>query len=684
MNNDLQGRESKARSFLDSAAGDGIAAGMEAEKKLKLFSAAMEEAMDAIQIFDLDGIIMHSNKAVEAIYGFTPEALVGRHIKELDADSDLSEQVILPVVRQRGRWSGEVLARHRSGREVPVWLSASLVRNESGEPVAMVGVIREITRRKQIEQEIRRNADNQYVINALLQRATERVSLDEILRYTLDQILSIPWLNVEAQGAIFLSDDGGTLFLKAQKGLSKDVQKKCGRVPLGACLCGRAASTREIQYAGGIDDRHDIRYDGMLPHGHYCVPLLFSGRVLGVIALYLRAGHERNEKEVEFLHSVANALAGIVQHKRTEEERETLIQELQDLVKKVSRSKQEWQETFDSITDLISITDKDSRIIKANRAFSDHYAVSPQELIGRDCHSLVYDQADPGPDCPHAAAIAEGKQSTRELISPDGRKTFLISVFPYFSPEQTPQGAISIMRDVTDRKEQETRLAMTERLAALGRMASGIAHEINNPLAAINGCAEGLVSRIDRDRFDPEFFRNYLKIIQEEIFRCKGITTGMLSFVKKDTCENKNMDINVVLSKSLDIIGFQGRLKSINVVYDLQPDMPPLRGSEGELMQVFLSLLTNALDAMHDKGTLTLSTALDNGMVAIAVSDQGSGISLANQSKIFDPFFTTKADSGGTGLGLAIASKIIANHNGTITVSSKDGKGATFRIMLPV
>ena len=224
---------------------------------------------------------------------------------------------------------------------------------------------------------------------------------------------------------------------------------------------------------------------------------------------------------------------------------------------------------------------------------------------------------------------------------------------------------------------------MSERLASLGRMAYGIAHEINNPLAAIAGCTEGLLGRIEKDKYDPEFFGNYLKIISEEIIRCKGITTGMLSVVRESTHEKKDIDINTAIDNTLEIMGLQGRMRDVGVLRIYKDGKPVIYGNEGELRQVFLAIITNSLDAMEDKGSLLIETGVEGETVFIRIGDTGPGIPPEHVNSIFDPFFTTKSAKGGTGLGLSIAGKIIANHKGSINVMPKDGKFAVLKISLP-
>lgn len=276
------------------------------------------------------------------------------------------------------------------------------------------------------------------------------------------------------------------------------------------------------------------------------------------------------------------------------------------------------------------------------------------------------------------------------LILPDGTVRFVYEQGEVVLSESgEPTRMLGVVQDVTEKKEKEMQLIMSERLAALGQMASGIAHEINNPLATIAACAEGLLNRIKRGLISTGLLENYLKIIDEEVQRCKGITTSMLSFVRKTAYEKKDVDLNHILDKTLELIGFQGRLKDVEVIKQYSGQLI-VRGSEGELKQVFLVIVSNALDAMEDQGSLKFVTgAIPSDSMGkettaeVRISDTGPGIPPELTAKVFDPFFTTKVEKGGTGLGLSIAHKIIKDHRGSILVTSERGKGCTFTITLP-
>ena len=566
---------------------------------------------------------------------------------------------------------------------VHVEITTSPLRDSTGAVVAGIEVVRNITDRKKSEEDVRRAYETQYLINALLRIPLDGRSIEAVLLKALDIILSSSWYVSLSKGAIFLSEEDGSLTMKVQRGLDPAVQAACATVEPGKCLCGRALRTGAIQFSSHIDEHHELSFAGISPHGHYCVPMGTAEKPLGVLSLCLEDGHPHDVYEQEFLTAVANALTGIIHRKRMEEEREQMIRDLQSALNTVSASRLEWLVTFDSITDMISIHDEDFRIIKANKAFARRFGLAPQDVIHKKCYELFHDRHLPAAECPHQKTLERNGPVTEEVTDPKTGRLFLISTFPFHSSESGKRGIVHIARDITEARENETRLVMSERLAALGKMASGIAHEINNPLAAIAGCVDGMNRRISRGDFDQELFKKYLAIMKEELIRSKNITTSMLSIVQTRDYERRPVRVHDTILKSLDIIGYQGRLKNVTVVKKFAGGSLVLQASEGELKQVFLIILTNALDAMEDRGTLSVETAVQDGVLCIAISDTGPGIAPENMTRMFDPFFTTKSERGGTGLGLSIAGRIVAGHKGRIRVSSNPGTGATITIELP-
>ena len=170
-----------------------------------------------------------------------------------------------------------------------------------------------------LAEKLRQNYDLQRTINSILLLGLKKMNLEDILARALDMFLSIPWLSFESTGSIFLADSNTSILsMKAQQGIVRELSRKCGRVPFGKCLCGRAAQNQKIEFASALDFRHEISHRGIKPHGHYCVPIVLNKKTLGVINIYVKSGHARSHWEESFLVAVANALAGIIQRKQAE------------------------------------------------------------------------------------------------------------------------------------------------------------------------------------------------------------------------------------------------------------------------------------------------------------------------------------------------------------------------------
>jgi len=232
-------------------------------------------------------------------------------------------------------------------------------------------------------------------------------------------------------------------------------------------------------------------------------------------------------------------------------------------------------------------------------------------------------------------------------------------------------------------------LIQTEKMSSIGVLATGIAHEINNPLTSVAGCAEALLRRF---RDDPalktdcrlDVFPHYLEVIVRESYRCKGIIDHLLSFGRKSDGSVTLVDMNIVLLEILELLRHQPGYRQIDVVTNLQADLPRVMGDPSGLRQVCMNLLVNAHQAIKGKGQVTVTTTYtDDAMVAVRIGDTGSGIAQDTIDRIWDPFFTTKEVGKGVGLGLALTYDIVKRHGGDIQVESRPGEGSVFTVRLP-
>ena len=246
---------------------------------------------------------------------------------------------------------------------------------------------------------------------------------------------------------------------------------------------------------------------------------------------------------------------------------------------------------------------------------------------------------------------------------------------------------ITVGEDVTDRVEANRAVARAEKLAAVGRLAAGVVHEINNPLATISACAESLEARVNEGSFDGspavDDLREYLGLIRSEAFRCKSITMGLLDFSRTRTSQRVLINLADVVSSAGRLLSHQKRSQEVEFNLEIAPDLHIVSGDPGQLQQAVIALAANALDAIGDSGTLAIIARNDGDNVMIEVSDTGGGIPPENLTKIFEPFFTTKEVGRGTGLGLAVCYGILTEHGGSLDVQSTVGTGTTFTITLP-
>jgi len=227
----------------------------------------------------------------------------------------------------------------------------------------------------------------------------------------------------------------------------------------------------------------------------------------------------------------------------------------------------------------------------------------------------------------------------------------------------------------------QARVAQSERLASLGMLAAGVAHEVNNPLGGILALTSLTVEDLPTD--DPN--RENLEEVIRQTERCRDIVKGLLEFSRQSKGNMEAVDLNKVLQDTLSLIGKQALFFNVNVICELEPDLPLVLADRSQFQQVFLNILMNAVQAMDERGTITIETRYrDAGAsVEVAISDTGKGIPQAEIGRIFDPFFTTKESGQGTGLGLSIAYGIVTTHGGRISVQSEVGRGSRFTIRMP-
>ena len=233
-------------------------------------------------------------------------------------------------------------------------------------------------------------------------------------------------------------------------------------------------------------------------------------------------------------------------------------------------------------------------------------------------------------------------------------------------------------------KESQEQLIQAEKLSSLGQLAASIAHEVNNPLAGILAYTQLLVRKIATDDIQKDVALNYLSKIERETTHSSKLIRNLLDFARQSPLTLNEVDLNDTVNQAFDLVAHSAGSHNIKVIKKLSPSLTKLMADFDQLQQVLTNIILNAIQAMPQGGRLTVQTSASDNQVKVEVKDTGYGISPENMSKLFTPFYTTKEEVKGVGLGLAVAYGIIKRHHGTIEVQSKEGKGTTFTIRLPL
>jgi PAS domain S-box-containing protein len=365
------------------------------------------------------------------------------------------------------------------------------------------------------------------------------------------------------------------------------------------------------------------------------------------------------------------------------------ITEKRALESQVAQTEEYLQSLIDNANDIIYILDTNGYITFLNKLGQETtgYRFIPSE---RAHYSGYVVKRDLAKNERHFQEALKGNPQRFEsaILGIDGRVVnVLINITP-IRREAAVVGVLGIARDITERKQMEAQLLQASKMAAIGELAAGVAHEINNPVGIISGTAEQLQFLVENSHESPEEIAKrlskHIETIREQALRCKKITQGLLNFARRSEIHESRVNLPKLVEETIALVENRALAERKTIVTEVAEGVPCLTADPHQLEQVFLNLVNNALDAVERNGTIKVRIRAQGDTVVIEVADDGVGISEDNLKKIFDPFFTTKPIGRGTGLGLSICFGIVQRMNGTISVVSKPGAGSTFTVRLPV
>lgn len=416
------------------------------------------------------------------------------------------------------------------------------------------------------------------------------------------------------------------------------------------------------------------------------VRLLAAHQPIGLLTL--RVGRILSPENGTFFATVADMLGPAIGHA---EYAGRLKSEVAERTAQIETHRRLLAKIVDSLPLGLYVIDRDYRIQAWNRKReTGTLGVAREEAVGRSIFEILHRQSAEMLRSEFEEVFTTGRlqQFTVETGSAAGPRTYRLSKIPMRLDDGEVTHAITIGEDITEWRDAQDRIAQAEKLAAVGTLAAGVMHEINNPLATIAAAAEATMMRaVDEaarlGQFGAEL-KDVLGLIETECHRCKRIVDSLLDLSRPKPAAKAPVDLNAVIDRVLFLLKHHSRFKKLTVELALdRAGGTVVTADEEQLLQVFMALLLNAVDAMHEQGTVTLRTRADATHVVAEVIDEGEGIRRADVPKLFDPFYTTKPPGRGTGLGLAICYSIVAAHGGRIEVDSAPGQGSVFRILLP-
>ncbi|MBI5710178.1 MAG: PAS domain-containing protein [Candidatus Eisenbacteria bacterium] len=351
-------------------------------------------------------------------------------------------------------------------------------------------------------------------------------------------------------------------------------------------------------------------------------------------------------------------------------------------------------ELIDSMSDAVVVVDRQQLVVAANRRYLEAFGSLPGSVVRHHCQDALH--------CPEGAGARTGRCSAceaieikqpvrrmRNLTAPAGTQRRWEATFnPVLDASGEVTHVVEVWRDITERSELEAQLAHSERLASLGTLAAGVAHELNNPMAAILAGVERLQRWLSREpSVDPrhrEEISGVLAGLERETQRCTETTEKLLLLAQPVRAATSWVDVNRAVRDTLSLLNYQISKQGIRTVQELDPRVPAVWARETGIRGVCMNLAMNAVQAMKDGGTLTMRTRSVDARVILEVEDTGPGILPEHLDRIWDPFFTTKPIGQGTGLGLSITRQVVARQDGSIRVETRPGHGARFIVELPV
>jgi two-component system NtrC family sensor kinase len=522
---------------------------------------------------------------------------------------------------------------------------------------------RSITERDEIALQLDRRMNELFTLQELSYVLSESLQLDHIV----DQVARYARRFLQADGSLvaLLEEGGSSLKVVSAEG-TLTALKGHTIAETGDTIIMRAIARERLESAeGGIIP---LEVEGVTVRSAAAIPLRAHGVTMGTLVVADRKDGSFSSEDFQLFSTVATHAAVVLANSR--------------FFEMIRRSKEEWETTFNALTEGIAVVSVDGKVSRANHALGRLLGVPTASLLGQPFGETAVGQAEAA-----RALVEEARQGARTspVITRSERLDRVLRLTAAPLPESSDRNSVVVLiEDVTEQRKLEAQLIQNEKLAAVGQLVSGVAHELNNPLTSIAGLSEFLVEHSRPNARD----REHLRIIHEQAERAGRIVRDLLTFARKGGHEKIRVDVNDLVARTSALLSYDVKLRGIDFEQRLDPTTPAVLGDPYELQQVMLNLLTNGMQALGEleperPRTVVVTTEATDDEVRVTVEDSGHGIPQDHLSQLFTPFFTTKEPGRGTGLGLSISYGIVEAHGGRLSHAPSELGGALFQILLP-
>jgi two-component system NtrC family sensor kinase len=520
---------------------------------------------------------------------------------------------------------------------------------------------------EQLASQLDRRISELFSLQELSYVLSESIQLDRIV----DQVAKYAGRFLQADGAIVvLADDEQGRILRIA-GASGTLEPLIGQVTEDpdTALVRFAIQRERIEVSQGTAEPSVNLIGGLTVRSAAVAPLRSQGVTMGALAVADRQGGPFTTEDLWLLSTVATNASVVLANSR--------------LYEIVRRSKEEWETTFNALAEGIAVVGPGDAVLRANRALAALAETTEAELVGRSFSEALGGTSEVVAQLIESAQRGERTAPVVARLEKSGR-VLRLTAAP-LAERAGPGPVVMLVEDVTEQRIMEAQLIQNDKMASIGQLVSGVAHELNNPLTSIAGLTELLLER----ELHPDFPREHLRVIHDQAERAGRIVSNLLTFARKGVPEKAPVDLNDVAARTSLLIVYELQLHGIELEQALDPSPVVVLGDRYELQQVLLNLITNAVQAVGSLPAgrprkIVVATARSEQQAVLRVRDTGPGVAPQNASSLFTPFFTTKAPGQGTGLGLSLSYGLVKSHEGELSYDPPLEGGAEFRVVLPL